>query len=386
MTDIRTTERAKFWKTVPKRSVFLFFIAVFNLFAVLGYITDIARLGQQPIATMLIAAVISGTFAVGYAYCAIRNRWLILAILPFQFLTYALFPRYALFMKFKTTGMLDATRLRDRLMVDVWLIYFCVMFGYILFIRFIRHEGRRYFRSYAEIELAKEIHQHLVPPIAERIGEYEFQGVSLPSGEVGGDLVDLVQKDGRWAAILADVSGHGVPAGVFMAMFKTAVRMTPALDRPAPEFLAGLNHVLSDLSKPNMYATVAAVRLNGEGTLDICLAGHLPILHWKAAQAKIEEVSIQNFPVGMLDMAEFETKPLAIAPGDLLVFLTDGLSETADKKGEEFGMDRVKKLVAETARGPLSQISDALFAAVQKFGPQDDDRSLPLVRRGHPTN
>ena len=166
MTEFLSINRSRFWKTVPTRSALLFFIAVFNLFAVLGVITDIARLGQQPIKTMLIAAAISGTFAMGYAYCAIRNRWLILAILPFQFLTYVLFPRYALFMKFKTTGMLDATSLRDRLMVDVWLIYFCVMFGYILFIRFIRHEGQRYFRSHDEIELAKEIHQHMVPPIA----------------------------------------------------------------------------------------------------------------------------------------------------------------------------------------------------------------------------
>lgn len=75
-------------------------------------------------------------------------------------------------------------------------------------------EGRRYFSVHAEMELASEIHRVLVPKIETRIGDFEFCGRSLPSGQVGGDLIDLVQNREKWIAYIADVSGHGVAPGV----------------------------------------------------------------------------------------------------------------------------------------------------------------------------
>ena len=79
-------------------------------------------------------------------------------------------------------------------------------------------EGSRYYKLHTELALARAIHRELVPPISRQIGEYEFRGVSIPSGEVGGDLVDLVDHDegSAWTAYVTDVSGHGVPSGVLM--------------------------------------------------------------------------------------------------------------------------------------------------------------------------
>ena len=94
-----------------------------------------------------------------------------------------------------------------------------------------------YLRARAEIELARQIHQVLVPAVARTVGEYEFAGFSAPSGDVGGDLVDVVSHgtdlwspraggaaDG-WFGYVADVSGHGVSSGLVMGMFKSALRM-----------------------------------------------------------------------------------------------------------------------------------------------------------------
>jgi serine phosphatase RsbU (regulator of sigma subunit) len=93
----------------------------------------------------------------------------------------------------------------------------------------VRKQGLRYFRVQTEIELAEQIHRSLVPPIARHASNHEFYGVSAPSGEMGGDLVDVVQCGNKRIAYLADVSGHGVPSGVLMAMVKSAIRMQLAI-------------------------------------------------------------------------------------------------------------------------------------------------------------
>jgi serine phosphatase RsbU (regulator of sigma subunit) len=109
--------------------------------------------------------------------------------------------------------------------VDVIGCLFAILLGYVFFVRFVRKQGLHYFRVQTEIELAEQIHRSLVPPIVRRGSQDEFYGLSAPSGEMGGDLVDLVQDGDKWIAYLADVSGHGVPSGVLMAMVKSAVRM-----------------------------------------------------------------------------------------------------------------------------------------------------------------
>ena len=116
--------------------------------------------------------------------------------------------------------------------------------GYVLFIVFFSVEGVRYFRAHTEIALAREIHQALVPPIHQTIPPFEIYGASVPSGEVGGDLVDLVPDSTGWTAYVADVSGHGVSPGVLMAMFKTAVRTRMLDGCPAGQLLEGANPVV----------------------------------------------------------------------------------------------------------------------------------------------
>ena len=123
-----------------------------------------------------------------------------------------------------------------------------------------------------------------MPPIDVEIGGFEFRGVSLPSGDVGGDLVDVVDhaNDAAWTAYVTDVSGHGVPSGVLMGMIKSAMRMALVAPVPLEALLDRLNDVLFELKPPQMYATFAALRRDGRDELSFTLAGHLPILHWRA--------------------------------------------------------------------------------------------------------
>src|SRR5260370_22041847 len=141
--------------------------------------------------------------------------------------------------------------------VDVIGCLVIILLGYAFFVRFVRKQGLRYFRVQTEIELAEQIPRRLVPPIARHASQDEFYGMSAPSGEMGGDLVDLVQNGNQWIGYLADVSGHGVPSGVLMAMVKSAVRMRLATSSEPQVLLEALNRFISELPAAGRFAVTA---------------------------------------------------------------------------------------------------------------------------------
>jgi serine phosphatase RsbU (regulator of sigma subunit) len=176
--------------------------------------------------------------------------------------------------------------------VDVIGCLFAILLGYVFFVRFVRKQGLRYFRVETEIALAEQIHRGLVPPIVRHTSRDEFYGVSAPSGVMGGDLVDLVQDGNKWIGYLADVSGHGVPSGVLMAMVKSAVRMRLATSSEPQVLLEDLNRVIFELIAAEMFVTLAFVSLGKSNDLHFATAGHLPILHLRSATGRSA-----NFPL-----------------------------------------------------------------------------------------
>jgi serine phosphatase RsbU (regulator of sigma subunit) len=375
--------RKELWKTVPRSSAAIFFTAVFCTFAAMGIMPDLARLGTLPPRQLALSAAISGIFAVGYAFAATTRRFPLFPLLILaQAFIYGRIAQYAAFgVPGQTPSSIDLAASSTRLNRDAYVMAALIVIAYVLFIRFFRLEGSRFFKAHAEIALAKEIHQQLVPIVSQRINGFEFYGLSVPSGEVGGDLVDVTAKDGRWLAYIADVSGHGVPSGVLMAMVKAATRMNPNLETGTSSLLRGVNKVVFDLEKPNMFVTAACLRLVDANTLEYALAGHLPILHYRAADRSVAEISNQNVPLGMFETMEFASAQVSVAPSDMLLLITDGIAETDDGKGTEFGIERIKEHLRANATAPLKSVVDDIMSQVGQHGRQDDDRSLLLLRR-----
>lgn len=108
------------------------------------------------------------------------------------------------------------------------MIQLLINLGYWVFINFIETEGFRHLRYQTEVELAEQLQSTLVPPILLRTEHLEIAGRSLPSSNMGGDLADTLQSEDSVICDIADVSGHGIAAGVLMGMVKTAVRLTSA--------------------------------------------------------------------------------------------------------------------------------------------------------------
>ncbi len=374
-----------YWRTIPRKSFAVFLLGVFFMFSTVAFAGDIMDMGRWPTLRFVLTVLIDGFFPMAYALSGfiLRNRfWK--AFVPIFAVHYVLLEQIsrrlsALPLPVLTTAP-DIARLHARLNSDGAAIILAMALGYACFIQFTRTEGRRYFRVHAEMALAAEIHRVLVPAIDTKMGSFEFYGRSLPSGEVGGDLIDVFQDERGWIAYVADVSGHGVAPGVVMGMVKSAARMQLSSGEKSSELLERLNSVLRPIKKPEMFATFAYVAWNGE-RLEYSSAGHPPILHYHAATGEISELACPNLPLGLLDGRRFVNESVDCAPNDLFVLLTDGLLETTNTQDEEFSLSGVKAVLSAQAGRSTSAVFEALLAAAHRHGHSVDDLSLLLIRR-----
>ena len=371
----RWSRRYQFWQAMPPRSHALFLVGVFFMFLASGVLADIPRMGGTGPVQFAANALFAGGIAVGYVV-ALRQglRWLA-AVMALHLLIASQFDRI-----FGPPGApLSGDALQARLLLDVNGATTAIIVAFVV-IDLVRTESTRYSRVHAEIALAGQIHKQLVPRISQRIDRFEFHGVSLASGDVGGDLVDVVDSPDGWTSLVADVSGHGVAAGLLMGMVKSSARTQLRRGAPFDDLLKTLNEVLYTLKGPAMFVTFAGLQYHVGAELRFTVAGHLPILHYRAATTDIAELSIAQLPLAMFSETAFSSAPAPCAPGDLFAILTDGLTEVFDGADREFGLDRVKSVVREHAAGPLEALADHLLAAVRTHGRQLDDQTLLLVR------
>lgn len=368
----------RFWKSLPLRAFLVFVAAVFFLFSTVGFINDISLFGQLSSRTLVLNVLVSGLLAVAIMLTATRSlRFLPLALGLLVFSFVGPCPDRPMMVLSDTARLVTADR---RMKLDAIGTATGVMLGYGFFLVFIATEGRRYLRIQTEMALAREVHQLLAPPIDRRLERLEFFGASLPSSEVGGDLVDLVTTNGRWLAYVADVSGHGVASGTLMAMFKSAARSRLMFTSDPQALLTDLNQVIFDLKKPNMFITCACLAYLEHDAMAFTLAGHLPILHWRHDAGTVGELSAGQVPIGIIERQNYRTERVHFSPGDLFALVTDGLTEVVDRRDVEFGFERLKKVVATHAGRPLPDLFQAVVADVRRHGPQTDDQSILLVR------
>lgn len=382
--DKTKPKRLQYYKTVPFRRLWPLYAAVFGLFAVTGFFGDLMNLGRMPYVVVGLNAVLSGFVALMYVHVGLRltPRYFIVATLlqipiwfGFSVAVSVLMPHF----EQPSTG--HGIRFAGVVMLIL------VIVSYSLFIRFVQGEGRESFRIRNELELAHGIQKTLVPPISLNTLRFELYGRSDPSDKVGGDLVDaLLLEDDSAVAYIADIAGHGLQAGILMGMLKTAAR-TALLDVGAgeprevlPALMDRLNRVLPNVKEPQMYATFAGFRLNPDGSVFYALAAHPPILHYRA-QTGSEQISVEQFPLGLLQVDGFSAGAVAMSSGDLIIAVTDGILEAGNESEEEFGLERLQEVIAGHAADSLPSLAETILSAARTFGKQVDDQTLLLVRR-----
>lgn len=361
--------QSPFWaQHVSRRAALQFFTGIVILFSLMGPVYEMAAIRPVSWGSVLFWSVWSGLIAAGWAYGFTSDRRLVPLVIAASFLMPPILGR-------EFWGRAQDPHRTVLLVVVIALM----TLGYVMFIYFISTEGTRSMRMSAEMRLAREIHENLVPPLALRTARVDLRGRSEPTTEVGGDLLDAVTGAGRDAVFVADVTGHGVPAGVLMAMVKSAIRVQLSAGVELDRLVGTVNTVLHESTSPSLFATFAALQFEA-GRVRVAIAGHPPIAWVHATTGAVELLENEHPPLGILPAHEFTVRTLPVQAGDTFVVFTDGMTEVRDAAGNEFGEGRFLDLVRRSAQQPLEQLERTLFDAVRAFGRQDDDQTLLAVR------
>jgi sigma-B regulation protein RsbU (phosphoserine phosphatase) len=209
--------------------------------------------------------------------------------------------------------------------------------------------------------------------------------------EVGGDFFDVIPlevvplgKD-RLGIMIADVSGKGIPAALFMALSRIVVRVNATWygERPAAA-IRDANTIIANDSKSGMFVTLFYGLLNSANrTLTYVNAGHNPPVHLRAADGTLEELPATGIAMGVLDDAEYTQATVQMVTGDVLVLYTDGITEAENAALEMFGTERLEKIILACGGLSADRICQQVLDAVKAFTgdhPQSDDITLMVIR------
>ena len=236
-----------------------------------------------------------------------------------------------------------------------------------------------------ELEVAREIQLALLPRGTYATGDIEISGVTKPANTVGGDFYDVLpQADGRIVLTLGDVAGKGSPAALLMALLLAALRTLVEERLDAPTLVARLNVQICRHSPASRFITlVYAIYDPATGQITYVNAGQNPPLI-RRADGRIERLTGTGIALGLFEHSEYGHAETHLAPGDLLVFYSDGITEAEDPAGQPLEETGLEAVIERHSAQPPSAIAAEVLSAVQahakraRFG---DDLTILVVKR-----
>ena len=236
-----------------------------------------------------------------------------------------------------------------------------------------------------EMETAKGIQQSLLPEFPPLIEGFDLAALNLPCRQVGGDFYDFIPvQENKWGIVIADVSGKGVPAALFMALSRTLVRANVADNLTATQAMQKANHLISQEAKMGMFVTLFYTVLDPQKRLlQYVNAGHNPPFVVHKGQGGVILLKAKGIAMGVLDDYSLEQKELNLDSNDTIVFYTDGITEAINNAGEQFGDKRLIETVHENLDLPaeeiIAKVKDTVFAFAQEQ-PQFDDFTMVVLK------
>ena len=235
-----------------------------------------------------------------------------------------------------------------------------------------------------DLELAATIQAGLLPPRALAHDgwqvSYHYEAASL----VSGDYCDVVKADdGSLYFMLGDVAGKGVAASLLMSQLHAMFRALIPVGLPLSHLVARASRIFCESTLPTHYATLVTGRADASGEVEICNAGHLPPLHLRR-EGSATLIEATGLPVGIFCNEEFTSSKFSMSPGDTLFLFTDGLSESRDTAGEEYGAERLTNLLCQHQESLPDELIRACLGDLSDFcagTPRHDDLTVMALRR-----
>ncbi len=250
-------------------------------------------------------------------------------------------------------------------------------------------------RMEQEMFAAREIQQRLLPAGPLRVAGLAMSAFCEPAREVAGDYYDFLPiTDTMTGVLIADVSGKGLAAGLYMAQLKVIVQSLARLHHEPKEFLSAVNKVVSANLDGKSFITMLYGVIDVERReMTFARAGHCPLIHVPGDQPPGRRKARLLVPDGLVvglqidDGTLFDTllqeQTISLAPGDLVVWFTDGISETMNETFDCFGEERLAQVVEQYAHLPFDQLRSYILAELRAFASgadQHDDMTMILMK------
>jgi hypothetical protein len=236
-----------------------------------------------------------------------------------------------------------------------------------------------------ELELARDLQADLIPKHPPQTDHYEIAAYNQIANTVGGDIYDFVPlPDGRLAILFGDASGHGMAAGLVMAVAHASFRTQLDVD-PSPCAIAqSLNRILCRTGGPRSFFACCYVLLSPDGSFLATVAGHPPIVKIDASGKVVARIGRGAYPLGVKAGMTWEVVQCALAPGERLLFHSDGLTEARNAAGRDFGDGYVDVIAGWDPRATPAALVETLIGEMRLFTgghPPEDDISVAVVAR-----
>ncbi len=240
-------------------------------------------------------------------------------------------------------------------------------------------------RIVKELEIAREIQQTLLPDSTPEIAGIDVAGMSLPAKEVGGDFYDFIPgSEQHLGVVIADVSGKGVPAALFMALSRALMRANSLHDTQVAQAVMQTNRLILECTTSGLFVTLFYGIVNTEQrTFRYVSGGHNPPMLFRNATGTIEMLEADGIALGVLDEIELEEKEISLETDDIMVLYTDGVTESINSHEEEFGEERLCQLIQEHHALSANELIHKIEKTVMDFTedePQFDDFTLLVVK------
>ena len=236
-----------------------------------------------------------------------------------------------------------------------------------------------------ELEIARGIQQSFLPEAPPAIEGVDLAALNLPAKEVGGDFYDFIPVGSqKWGLVIADVSGKGVPAALFMALSRTLVRANVSDSVTVSEAIRKTNSLIAENDRSNMFVTLFYGVLDPvKMTLTYVSAGHNPPFMLRKGGNDIIMLKARGVALGVVPDIGLEEKEIKLDTGDIVVLYTDGVTEAINGREEQFGQDRVITITEKSRNWTAAEIIQQIKDRVLEFSqgqPQFDDITLMVLK------